>query len=213
MSSKVPTLAELMQRSAAALMDGMHVTLPAVVERYDAARQCVDAQPTIKRERLGEDGATVADSLPVVLNAPVVFPGSGPYRMTFPIEVGSVVILHFTSAAMDRWLALGGKDVEPRDGRRHDLASAFAVPGGHSLAGSTAASTTAPEDALVVHAPTGGLVRVGGPAAATPPSLASEMAALKAAFAAFVPASADGTSIKTIFTDWSAPGATKVRVE
>lgn len=162
MSSRVPTLAELMSRSAAALMDGMHVTLPAVVERYDAARQCVDAQPTIMRERIGEDGATIADRLPVVLNAPVVFPGSGGYRITFPIEVGSVVVLHFTSAAMDRWLTLGGKDVEPRDGRRHDLASAFAVPGGHSLAGSTAAGTTAPEDALVVH---GDAIKLGGPGA------------------------------------------------
>lgn len=155
-------LVEMMRRAGASLMDGMTATLPAVVERYDATRQCVDAQPTITSERQAEDGTTIVERLPVVTNAPVKFPGSGPYRITWPIEVGSVVILHFTSVAMDRWLAIGGKDVEPRDTRRHDLSSAFADPGGHSFGGSTAPGTTAPTDALVVH---GAAIKLGGPGA------------------------------------------------
>jgi hypothetical protein len=207
-------LVDLMRRSASGLVDGMYVTLPAVVERYDATRQCVDAQPTIMRERQGEDGETIVDRLPVVSNAPVVFMGSGGYRDTFPIEVGSLVLLHFTSAAMDRWLSIGGKDVEPQDTRRHDATSAFAVPGGHSFGGSTAPGTTAPTDARVLHAPTGGLIRAGGPAAVIAPTLASEVAALKAAIAAWIPVAGDGgESLKAVFAAWSAPGASKVRVE
>lgn len=172
-------LVDLMRRSASGLVDGMYVTLPAVVERYDAIRQCVDAQPTITRERQGEDGETIVDRLPVVTNAPVVFPGSGGYRLTWPIEVGSVVVLHFTSAAMDRWLALGGKDVAPQDTRRHDPTSAFAVPGGHSFGGSTAAGTTAPTDALVVH---GDAIKLGGPGATDPVVRKSDLDALVATF-------------------------------
>lgn len=155
-------LVEMVRRSASGLVDGMYVTLPAVVERYDADRQCVDAQPTIMRERPSEDGATIVERLPVVTRVPVVFQGSGSYRQTFPIEVGSMVILHFTSASMDRWLSIGGKDVEPRDDRRHDTSSAFAMPGGHSFGGSTAPSTTAPTDAWVTHAPA---IKLGGPGA------------------------------------------------
>lgn len=211
MSAQPPTLADLMRRSAAALLEGQHVTLPAVVERYDATRQCVDAQPTIMRERVGEDGATVAERLPVVLNAPVMFPGSGPYRITWPIEVGSVMVLHFTSAAMDRWLALGGKDVEPRDGRRHDLASAFAVPAGHSLAGATAASTTAPTDALVVH---GDAIKLGGPDASTAPALNPDLAAFIAAFNAHTHTDpASGITGPPSVTRPTPTGSAKVRLE
>lgn len=161
---RTPTLARLLQRSAAALLDGMHVTLPARVESYDATRQCVDAQPLIKREFAREDGSTGVERLPVVTRCPVVFPGSGGYRLTFPIEAGSVVVLHFTSASLDRWLAIGG-EVAPEDGRKLSLSDAFAVPGGHSFAGSTAPTTTAPEDAMVLHA---ALLRLGGPAATDP---------------------------------------------
>lgn len=166
--NSTPSLADLLRRSGAALLDGMHVTLPAVVERYDPDRQCVDAQPTTTQEVRGEDGRLVTERLPVVTNAPVLFPGSGQYRITWPIEVGSVVVLHFTSVALDRWLSLGGEGVAPQDGRRHDLSSAFATPGGHSFAGSTTPGTAAPTDALVLHAPAGGLVRVGGPEADDP---------------------------------------------
>lgn len=157
-----PSLAELMMNAGRSLLDGMQVTLPAIVERYDADKQCVDATPTIKHPRRKEDGTVVYESLPVVTSCPVLFPGSGPYRITWPIEVGSVVVLHFTSASLGQWLTLGGIQ-EPGDGRRHDGTSAFAVPGGHSFGGSTAPGTTAPTSEMVVHAPGG--MRLGGPAA------------------------------------------------
>lgn len=157
-----PTLPDVLLKLGRSMLDGMHITLPAVVERYDADRQCVDATPTIRRPRKREDGTEVTEQLPVVTDCPVVFPGSGGYRITWPIEVGSVVVLHFTSASLGRWLTLGGIQ-DPGDGRRHDGTSAFAVPGGHSFGGATAPGTTAPTSSMVLHAP-GGLL-LGGPSA------------------------------------------------
>lgn len=215
MSDRIPTLAELMRRSAAALVDGQYVTLPARVERYDADRQCVDAQPTIMREVVGEDGAVTTERLPVVTNAPVVFPGSGPYRITWPVELGSMVVLHFTSASMDRWLAIGGGGVEPRDGRRHDLSSAFAVPGGHSFGGATAPSTTAPTDALVVH---GEAIKLGGPGATELVAWHSALTALADAFSAWIPVTNDGgaalkSKLESIMGDGWPAGSSKVKAE
>ena len=110
--SSTPSLADLLRRHDAALLDGMHITLPAVVERYDPDRQCVDAQPITTQEARGEDGRPITERLPAVTNAPVLFPRSSSYRITWPVEVGSVVVLHFTSVQLDR---------------------AFATPGGYRL--------------------------------------------------------------------------------
>lgn len=148
--SRTPTLTDLFLRMARSTAAGSVHCLPATVIRYDATRQCVDAQPTIMSERAGEDDTTIVKLLPPVLNAPVMFYGSGSYRHTIPVEVGAVVMLHFTSASMERWLTLGGQ-VEPRDGRRHTLSDAVAYLGGHSFAGTTAPATTAPINARVLH--------------------------------------------------------------
>ena len=77
---RTPSLADLMLRMARSSTAGSQHCLPATVTRYDAVKQCVDAQPTIQSERIDEDGTVVADRLPPVLNAPVMFYGSGDYR-------------------------------------------------------------------------------------------------------------------------------------
>lgn len=200
-------LVEMVRRSASGLVDGMYVTLPAVVERYDATRQCVDAQPTIMREREGEGGATIVERLPVVTNAPVVFEGSGSYRQTFPIAVGSMVLLHFTSASMDRWLSIGGKDVEPRDDRRHDTSSAFAVPGGHSFGGSTAPSTTAPTDAWVTHGPA---IKLGGPGATHRVAREVDLRFLADAIQAAPDGVGFGSALKATLSSASWPNCTSI---
>lgn len=189
-----PTLEELLQRSQRALLESMFVTLPARVERYDAERQCVDAQPLPMRMVRLEDGSEVARPLPVVRAAPVVFPGSGPYRDTFPIAVGSVVILHYTSAALDRWLSIGGV-TEPGSGRRHDGSSAFAVPGGHSFGGPSSPTTTAPEDARVLH---GALTKVASPDASDPVARKSDLDAVVAKLNAVIAAHNAHTHILTL---------------
>lgn len=192
-----PSLLDLFRRAGAQLLDGMHVTLPARVERYDADRQCVDAQPWIQREVTLEDGSTAIERLPVVTNAPVMFPRSGDYAITFPIAVGSTVILHFTSASLDRWLAIGG-EVAPGDARKLTLNDAFAVPSGHSFAGETAPSTSAPTNAMVMHA---AALKLGGPGAVEDVAFHSAIAALADVFDNWTPVAGDGGgALKTLLT-------------
>jgi phage baseplate assembly protein V len=57
-------------------------------------------------------------------------------------------------------------------------------------------------------------IRLGSDAASIPPALSTELAALKAAIAGWVPSAGDGgASLQAVFSAWLVPGATKVKVE
>lgn len=109
-------------------LESIRVSIPARVERYDAALQQIDAQPLIKEAHFIEDGSRVAAQLPVICNVPVCFPGAGPYRVTFPINVGDTVLIVFSDASLDVWLSEDGL-VDPLLDDKHRLSDAIAIPG------------------------------------------------------------------------------------
>ncbi len=149
-TSPPATLAQLFNAVLAQRFADVHTAMPARVERFDAAKQVADCAPLLQARIETEAGfETVA--LPVVPNVPVVFPGGGEFRVTFPVKPGDVVLLVFSEASLDRWQALDG--VQPGDERRHHLADAIAIPGlhsdkrpwkGHSTAGATIGHDTGP---------------------------------------------------------------------
>ncbi len=206
---RTPTLADLFMRMARSSSASSHHCLPATVMRYNATKQAVDAQPTIEQERQGEDGVTITELLPPVLNAPVLFLGSGAYRDTFPIAVGSVVILLFTSVSLERWLTLGGR-VEPRDQRRHTLSDAVALPAGHSFAGPTAPPTSAPTNARVFHGPAFKF----DPAATNIPATLADLNELKQLMATWDGTGTmdGGTSLRARFASWSPSGSPRIKI-
>jgi hypothetical protein len=67
------------------------------------------------------------ESLPVITDVPVVFPGAGDYSVTFPIAKGDTVLLIFAEGSLDQWLTKGG-EVDPQDDRRFSLTDAIAIP-------------------------------------------------------------------------------------
>lgn len=112
----------------------IRVAVPARVESFDASNATVDVQPLLKEEYTDESGDSVVESLPVVQSVPVMFPGAGNFRMTFPIEQGNTGLLIFTDRAMGQWLAKGG-EVDPIDKSRHSLKDAVYIPGLNTLSG------------------------------------------------------------------------------
>lgn len=140
--TQTPTLDTILNRAARRHLKNLRVALPARVESYDAATQKVSVQPLIL-DGYTDDGERVTERLPVIPGVPVVFPGAGGFRITFPLAVGDTVLVVFTSSSIDRWLAVGG-EVDPGDDRRHDINDAVAIPGlrdfAHALTG---VSTTA----------------------------------------------------------------------
>ena len=123
-------------------LSGLNISLPAKVETYDASDLRVSVKPLIKRRVEQEDGSIVLESLPIVTDVPLVFPGAGAYRITFPVSVGDTVLLVFASSSLDRWLELGG-EVDPADDRSSALSDAIAIPGLRDFKNADSAHTSA----------------------------------------------------------------------
>ena len=154
--SDSPDLLEAIQAVVDDALEQVYTCLPARVVRYDEGRQAVDAQPYLKVPVRRGDGTVLHERLPVVLNAPVLYPTfSYGCRVTGPIRPGLTVILFFPSAAIDRWLLTGVEIDTAGDASRHRPTAAFAMPAGHSFGGPAkplAAAGAPPQDAMVIHA-------------------------------------------------------------
>jgi hypothetical protein len=153
-TQRTPQLVEVMRRAAlAAILDTRTATV-ARVEKYDAGKQTVDVQPLLQ-EHVEVDGELQAISLAVIPSVPVLFPGAGGFRVTFPIQPGDTVLLVFSDRSLDRWLERGGGPVDPVDLRHHHLQDAVAIPGLRARAN---ALQSAPTDRLSIGKDGGGAV-------------------------------------------------------
>lgn len=153
-----PTYADVIQRALEARLGEVHTTLPGRVEKFDTNTHRASVQPLVRRAYYDEAETRQTERYPVIPDVPVLFHGSGSNRITFPVKVGDLVLLVIASCSLDRVL-VQGKEVDPQDDRRHALSDAIAIPGFYTF---NALPTTAPDDAMVIHAET---LRLGGPGA------------------------------------------------
>jgi hypothetical protein len=142
--SRSPTLAEVIRRAMDARFDGLHISLPVQVERYNAEKQLVDVQPLIKFSHEDEEGAKVVEALPVIPSVPVQFPDGGDFIISYPIKTGSTGLLVFCDASLDKWISEGGL-VDPGFDHRFALADAFFIPGVRPI---KSARQTVPTDGM-----------------------------------------------------------------
>ena len=129
MTTRAPTLSETIREAVAAGILDVHTAIPARIERYDAATQKADCKPLVKRAYLDESGARQVESLPVIPGVPVMFPGAGGFRVTFPVAVGDTCLLVFSECSTDRWLSGSGQEVDPEFDHAHALADAVCILG------------------------------------------------------------------------------------
>ncbi len=128
-------------------MEGVYTCLIAQVTAYDSSKLTVDCQPLTKQGYINEVGARAATALPIIPSVPLMFPGAGGMRITFPVQVGDRVLLCFSMHSIDRLLASdGSRVVDPGDDRRHDLSGAVAIPGFQTLRSASPANA----DAMVI---------------------------------------------------------------
>lgn len=202
-----------------ARLASVFTAMPAIVQSYDPASQSVDVQPAVRSRYEDETGSTVVEALPVIPLVPVVFPGGGGYRVTFPIQKGDQCLLVFANCSIDRWLRAGGV-VDPQDDRRHTINDAFAIFAardfGHAL-------RNAPTDRMSLGYDTGPTIEIsqssvllGGNDASDPVARKSDLAALAATFNSHThvvqngtPPSPIGTAIVTTDT-MSTPSCSSV---
>ena len=127
------SLAQTFATLQAQLRRSMWTALPGRVQTFDSTKQSADIEPLVHDTWEGEDGTSQTGPLPVIPSVPVCFPGSGGWRVTFPVSKGDTGLLIFCARSIDRWLSEGGS-VDPQDDRTHDLSDAVFIPGLNDLA-------------------------------------------------------------------------------
>lgn len=148
---QTPSLPQVLAAALDAALEDVHTCSWGSVLSYDAASQTCSVQLIQRRAYTDEDGERQTERPAPLLGVPVLFPGSGPYSITWPIAPGDVVLLVFMERAMDAWHASGQSDVDAGDDRRHSLTDAVAIPGLRSAAGKIAGPP--PSDAICATAP------------------------------------------------------------
>lgn len=126
--SRTPTLAEVLASVRAGIFRDLRVGMPGRVESFDASTGTADVQPLVREAVEQDDGSIAQVSLPVLTGVPIMFPGGGGLRITFPMAQGDTVWLEFADRSIDSWLATGSEGA-PDDSRRHALSDAVAYPG------------------------------------------------------------------------------------
>ncbi|QDP60433.1 MAG: putative spike protein [Prokaryotic dsDNA virus sp.] len=97
-----------------------------VTVRTNLEDQRLDVQPL--NNRILPDGTSKEHS--VILNVPVVFPSSKKASLTFPIDVGDIVLCVFSQRSTDNFKASSGSATyTAQDKRRFDVRDAIAIPG------------------------------------------------------------------------------------
>lgn len=106
----------------------MYTAIPCriVAIRVELEDQRVDVQPLANKYL--SDGTTKEQS--PILNVPVIFPASKKASMTFPLDVGDIVLCVFAQRSLDLFKAsTGSPTYTPQDKRRFSPHDAIAIPG------------------------------------------------------------------------------------
>ncbi|WP_432321922.1 Gp138 family membrane-puncturing spike protein [Yersinia enterocolitica] len=126
--SRSGELAETLRTLQSSVSSQLRVSMPGIVQSFDADNVTCDIQIGIKGESGGE-----STNLSVLTSVPVVFPRGGGVTMTFPIKAGDECLLVFGDRCIDFWHQSGDIQ-ETVDERQHDLSDAFAIIGPQSQA-------------------------------------------------------------------------------
>lgn len=102
--------------------------IPGIIQSVDLDAMTCEVQPAIQGSIEDENGRIQSVDLPLLVDVPIVFPGGGGFRITFPLEADDEVLVVFASRCIDAWWQSGGTQ-RPVEMRMHDLSDGFAIPG------------------------------------------------------------------------------------
>lgn len=190
-----PEIESVLMSIADSRVAAIHKAMPGRVESFDPSTQKATIQPLIKRARIDEEGSRQVDAIAPVVNVPVMFPGAGGYRITFPVNRGDIVLLIIADSSLDLWLAHGGL-VDPGDDRRNDISDGIAIPGLYNFA---SLPTDTLQNAMVMHGET---IRLGSSNANDGVAMRSDLVQLKNMLTSAPDGIGYGTSLKaTLLAD------------
>jgi hypothetical protein len=144
-----PSLSQVILAALASFQDDLHTAAWGTVVGYDAASQSASIQ-LAPRPFINDDGDRDTELPAPLAGVPVLFQGSGPYSMTFPIQAGDSVLVVFGEHSFEGGSS-GQITADTGDDRKHTLSDAVCIPGLRSKG--SRVSGPPPNDALVITAP------------------------------------------------------------
>ncbi|WP_400258171.1 Gp138 family membrane-puncturing spike protein [Serratia nevei] len=125
------------QQADQALIDainaGMRVSIPGIIQSFDADTVTCVVLPAVKGYEPESAGGGNSASLPLLVDVPVMFPRGGGVTLTFPIKSGDECLLVFADRSIDFWWQSGGVQESAAE-RMHHLSDALAIVGPQSQA-------------------------------------------------------------------------------
>lgn len=107
-------------------INGVFTSMPARIQKVvSLPEQRIDVQLLV--DRIKPDGETLKH--PVVLNVPLIFPGSKTSQFSFPVEVGDTVLCVFSQRSIQRFKLGANNNHEPIDLAKYSRNDAMAIPG------------------------------------------------------------------------------------
>jgi len=103
----------------------VHTSFPGVVSEYDAKTRRAIVQPSLKRRA----GNKEYIPFPLLIDVPVLYPGTKKWTIHFPLEENDEVAVFFSERSLETWKDIGQDNIEDPDPRRFDLCDAYCVPG------------------------------------------------------------------------------------
>ena len=109
------------------LLTGISTSMPGIVTSFDGKNR-VSVQPAIQILVEGE-----LQTVSVIEDVPVLFPGGGGFKITWPVSEGDECLLIFAQRDISNWKTQGNV-VVPYSSRRFDKSDAIAIVGLESFA-------------------------------------------------------------------------------
>jgi len=122
------SLSDVIQSHINATVDNLYTTMPGKITKIwkKGSSTVVDVKPLLNNR--ARDGQVIEED--GLSGLPVVWPQGGNSYITFPLEVGDNVAIHFSMRNMMEWKNGDGvKPVTPVRRSLHSLNNAFVVPG------------------------------------------------------------------------------------
>lgn len=121
------SLPEVLQEHFQSAIEGIHVSIPGIVQKYNSTDQTCDVLPAVKRPVRISDGTIGYESHPVIPNVKVAFPKSGAFGIHWNLVQGDGVWLVFSELSTAEYIETN-KESEPFDVANMGLGSPIALP-------------------------------------------------------------------------------------
>lgn len=134
-TNRTPTLAEVIRVAFERRLMDVYVSMPGSIQSYDPVKQTATVLPLLRKLGPTTTGTDIVTPLPALQSVPVMFFGSGSWRITVPVSVGDQCLLVWADRGLDKWKGTQPASydpthtVDPASFNLHHIADSVAILG------------------------------------------------------------------------------------